>query len=322
MLLPSPFPPLAQMRRKKQNKKKASSRERAIFPTARFAFFLPLPTWRLFARDFAFFARQPCTFLRRSHPRRATARNAPAQHAPSSSLSLSPSFSLSLSLVPFRLSVHPARMTLALHATARCALLHRHRQRSSSSSSSSSSPRTTQLLGRSSQQQTQKRKRRMGGLLRFGALGSVVGSKNLPRPGATTGSDGVTRTTSSSQHRGGSSSSPIVTRALSDDEVEGVVVISRGMQKQNPQPPPPRPFETSYDTADGEFAVAATTQVDVEPVASSSSSLQPPNVDDDDEAGKKRCQAPPNSGTVMGAVALITGSTVGAGILAGEGGGR
>ena len=125
--------------------------------------------------------------------------------------------------------------------------------------------------------------------LHLGALGvGVVGSN---------GRQGVIRTSS----RRGSSS----LRALSgagggaDDDDDG----GEGPRMQVAQSMEPRPFETSFDVADGDFF-----EPPLLPVADPVVVVEPP--------AEKRCQAPPNSGTVMGAVALITGSTVGAGILA------
>jgi hypothetical protein len=59
------------------------------------------------------------------------------------------------------------------------------------------------------------------------------------------------------------------------------------------------PFQKSYDLTDGDFDDG----FDIDKTRP----LLP---------NEARCQAPPGSGTVVGAVALVTGSTVGAGILA------
>lgn len=67
------------------------------------------------------------------------------------------------------------------------------------------------------------------------------------------------------------------------------------------------PFSASFDVEDGDFAPR---------VSSSTSSTASPGPPSDPLADETGCAEAPNSGSVLGAVALITGSTVGAGILA------
>ena len=67
------------------------------------------------------------------------------------------------------------------------------------------------------------------------------------------------------------------------------------------------PFSASFDVEDGDFSPF---------VPSSTSSTTSPGPPSDSLADETGCAEAPNSGSVLGAVALITGSTVGAGILA------